>query len=370
MLNWTRRKKARRTRLKNNYDRLLERKAIFMKLKELADMLGAELTGPADIDILGAAGIHEAAEGQITFVTGKDRLGDLEHSRASAALVPPDTPAQHLPLLRVKNPRLAFAQTLTLFYVKPYETNGISEKAAIGANVVIGADPSIYPLAALADDVKIGDRVTVYPGVSIGRGSVVDDDSVIHANVSIGENIRIGKRVIIHSGSVLGSDGFGFVTDQGRHHKIPQVGGVIIEDDVEIGANCTIDRAMLGNTVIRKGTKLDNQVHVAHNVAIGEHCLIAAQCGIAGSSKLGNYVVFGGQVGVADHISVGDRVMAGGGSGIVRDVEAGRIVAGYFSMPIREWLKAQSLLPKLPELKKRILDLEKKIKELQASKSG
>lgn len=339
-----------------------------MKLKELADMLGAELTGPADVDILGAAGLHEAGEGQITFITGKNHLKDLEHSRASAALVPLDTPALHLPLLRLNNPRLAFARTLELFYVKPYQASGISEKAAIGANVVIGADPSIHPFVVLADDVKIGERVTLYPGVSIGRDSVVDDDSIIHANVSIGGNIRIGKRVIIHAGTVLGSDGFGFVTDNGRHHKVPQVGGVIIEDDVEIGGNCTIDRATLGNTLIKKGTKLDNQVHVAHNVTIGEHCLIAGQVGIAGSSTLGNSVMFGGQVGVADHITVGDRVMAGGGSGITRDVEAGQVVAGYYAMPIRDWLKAQSLLPKLPALKKRIDDLEKQINELRTEK--
>ncbi len=339
-----------------------------MKLKELADMLGAELTGPADVDILGAAGLHEAGEGQITFITGKNHLKDLEHSRASAALVPLDTPALHLPLLRLNNPRLAFARTLELFYVKPYQASGISEKAAIGANVVIGADPSIHPFVVLADDVKIGERVTLYPGVSIGRDSVVDDDSIIHANVSIGGNIRIGKRVIIHAGTVLGSDGFGFVTDNGRHHKIPQVGGVIIEDDVEIGGNCTIDRATLGNTLIKKGTKLDNQVHVAHNVTIGEHCLIAGQVGIAGSSTLGNSVMFGGQVGVADHITVGDRVMAGGGSGITRDVEAGQVIAGYYAMPIRDWLKVQSLLPKLPALKKRIDDLEKQINELRTEK--
>jgi UDP-3-O-[3-hydroxymyristoyl] glucosamine N-acyltransferase len=335
-----------------------------MKLKELADMLGAELTGPADIDIRGAAGVQEAREGQITFITGKNLIEDLERSQASAALVPLDTPALHLPLLRLKNPRLAFARTLELFYVKPYQASGISEKASVGANVVIGADPSIHPFVVLADDVKVGDRVTLYPGVAIGRGSVVHDDSIIHANVSIGENIRIGKRVIIHAGTVIGSDGFGFVTDNGRHHKIPQIGGVIIEDDVEIGANCTIDRATLGNTVIKNGTKLDNQVHVAHNVTIGEHCLLAAQIGIAGSSTLGNSVVFGGQVGVADHISIGDRVMAGGGSGIAKDLEAGQVVAGYYAMPIRDWLKVQVLLPKLPELKKTIEKLEKQIQEM------
>ena len=342
-----------------------------MKLKELADMLGAELTGPADVDIRGAAGVHEAREGQITFIDGKDRLKDLECSQASAALVPPDTPELHLPLLRLNNPRLAFAQVLELFYVKAYQASGISEKAAIGANVNIGADPSIHPFVVLADDVKVGERVALYPGVSIGRGSVVGDDSIIHANVSIRENIRIGKRVIIHSGTVLGSDGFGFVTDKGRHHKIPHVGGVIIEDDVEIGANCTIDRATLGNTVIKKGTKLDNQIQVAHNVTIGEHCLLVAKVGISGSCTLGNHVVLGGDVGVADHISIGDRVMVGAKSGIIRDVEAGQVMAGYYAMPIREWLKVQSLLPKLPELKKRIHDLENQVKGLQKnSKPG
>jgi len=339
-----------------------------MKLKELSDMLGAELSGPADVDIRGVAGLKEAEAGQITFLTGIKHLKDLERTRASAALVPLDTPALHLPLLRVNNPRLAFARTLELFYVKPYQASGISEKAAIGANVVIGADPSIHPFVVLADDVKIGDRVTLYPGVSLGMGSVVEDDSVIHANASIGASIRIGKRVIIHAGTVLGSDGFGFVTDSGQHHKIPQVGGVIIEDDVEIGANCTIDRATLGNTVIRKGTKIDNQSQVAHNVTIGEHCLLAAQAGIAGSSTIGNYVVFGGRVGLADHVSIGDRVMVGGGSGITQDVEAGQVIAGYYAMPIKDWLKVQALLPKLPALKKRIDSLERHINELLARK--
>jgi len=339
-----------------------------MKLKELADILGAELTGAADIEISGAAGVREATAGQITFITGTNYHKDLEHSKASAALVPVDTPAMPLPLLRVKNPRFAFARTLQLLYGKPYRTAGISEQAVIGGKACIGADASIHPFVVVADDARVGDRVTLHPGVSIGRGSVVEDDSLIHANVSIGENIKIGKRVIIHAGTVLGSDGFSFVTDGGVHHKIPHVGGVIIEDDVEIGANCSIDRAMLGNTIIRKGTKLDNQVHVAHNVTIGEHCLLAAQTGIAGSSTLGNYVVFGGQVGVADHKVVGDRVMAGGGSGITQDVAAGQVIAGYYAMPLKEWLKVQAVLPKLPELKKKIANLERQIQELKDKK--
>jgi UDP-3-O-[3-hydroxymyristoyl] glucosamine N-acyltransferase len=336
-----------------------------MKLKELADMLGAELSGPADVDIRGAAGVRDAGDGQITFIGDTKHLKDLELSRASAALVPPDTPALHLPLLRLKNPRLAFARTLSLFYVKPYQASGISEKAAIGANVVIGADPSIHPFVVLADDVKVGERVTVYPGVSIGRGSVVDDDSIIHANVSIGENVRIGKRVIIHAGTVLGSDGFGFVTDKGRHHKIPQVGGVIIEDDVEIGANCTIDRATLGSTVVKQGTKIDNLVHIAHNVTVGEHCILVTQVGISGSCTIGSWVVLGGQVGIADHVKIGDRVMVSAQSGIIKDIEPDQVVGGTYAMPQRDWLKVQAVLPKLPELKKLVTELEKQIKELK-----
>jgi UDP-3-O-[3-hydroxymyristoyl] glucosamine N-acyltransferase len=335
-----------------------------MKLKELANILGAKQTECFDLEIHGVAGVHEAEKGQITFIDGIDRLKDLEHSRASAALVPLETPAMHLPLLRLKNPRLAFAQTLKLFYVRPYQASGISDKAAIGANVIIGADPSIHAFAVLADDVKIGDRVTVYPGVSIGRGSVVDDDSIIYANVSIGENIRIGKRVIINSGAVLGRDGFGFVTDGGRHHKIPQVGGVIIEDDVEIGANSTIDRATLGNTIVKQGTKIDNLVHIAHNVTVGEHCILIAQVGISGSCSIGNWVVLGGQVGIADHVTIGDRAMASSQSGIIKDIEPAQVVGGTYAMPQRDWLKVQAVLPKLPELKKLVAELEKQVKEL------
>ncbi len=336
-----------------------------MKLKELADKLGAELAGPADIEIRGAAGIHEAGEGQITFVAGRKELKDLEHSRASAAIVPLDTPALSLPLLRLKNPRLAFARTLELFYVKPYQASGISDKAAIGAHVVIGADPSIHPFVVLADDVKIGERVTLYPGVSIGKGSVVDDDSVIHANASIRENVRIGKRVIVQSGAVIGGDGFGFVTDNGRHHKIPQVGGVIIEDDVEIGACSTIDRATLGNTIIKRGTKIDNLVQIAHNVVIGEHCILVSQVGISGSCTIGNWVALGGQTGIADHVTIGDRVLVSAASGVIKDIGPDQVVGGTYSMPQRDWLKVQSVLPKLPELKKLVAELGKQMNELK-----
>jgi UDP-3-O-[3-hydroxymyristoyl] glucosamine N-acyltransferase len=336
-----------------------------MKLKDLADKLNAVLEGPEDIEIIGAAGVNNAGAGFITFIAGKNNIKQLEHSGATAAFVPPDTPKMKLPLLRVKNPRLAFARAIGLLHVKPCQPSGISDKAVIGKRSVIGAEPSIHPFVVIADDAKIGNRVTLYPGVYIGKGSVVDDDCVIYPNVYIGYDVRVGKRVIIHAGAVIGSDGFGFVTDGGRHHKIPQVGGVIIGDDVEIGANSAIDRATLGNTVIKQGTKIDNLVQIAHNVTIGEHCLLIAQVGIAGSCTLGDFVVLAGQVGIADHISIGDRTMVSAQSGIVKDVEPGQTIGGYYTMPQKEWLKVQAILPKLPELRKQIANHEKQVQELR-----
>ncbi len=341
-----------------------------MKLRDLAAKLGAELSGAGDIEITGAARVREAGEGHITYITGEKYVNDLKNSRASAAIVPADAPAVNVPVLRVKNPELAFALTLELFYVKPYSPAGISDRAIIGRNAIIGSGPSVYPFAVVANDAKIGNRVTLYPGVYVGKGTVIGDDCVVYPNVSIREGVTIGSRVIIHSGTVIGSDGFRFVTEGGRHHKIPQVGGVVIEDDVEIGANCTIDRATLGNTLIKGGTKIDNLVHIAHNVTVGEHCLLAGQVGIAGSTTLGNYVVLAGQVGVADHVGIGDRVIAAAKSGIIKDIPQDQVVGGYYAMPQREWLKVQAVLPKLPELKNRIVELENQIKELQKKLSG
>lgn len=336
-----------------------------MELRILAERLNAQLNGPGDADIRGAAGLLDAVDGDITFLSDEKYASDMERSRASAVIIGRSMKVPGLPSLIVKNPRFAFAQALTILYGKPYVPGGISEKAVIGKDASIGSDTTIHPYAVIGAGATIGKRTLISSGVFIGAGAVVGDECVIHANVSIYEGVQLGHRVIIHAGTVIGSDGFGFVTEGGIHHKIPQIGGVLIEDDVELGANCTIDRAALGNTVIKRGTKLDNSVHVAHNVSIGEHCLIAAQVGVAGSATLGSYVVIGGQAGVADHVTVGDRVMIGGGSGITRDMEAGKIVAGYYAMPLRDWLKTQALLPKLPDMAKRISSMERHIQELE-----
>jgi UDP-3-O-[3-hydroxymyristoyl] glucosamine N-acyltransferase len=335
-----------------------------MKLNYLAEKLGAVLEGSGEIEIIGVTGLNEAGQGYITFAT-ENSFSQLEHTHASAAIVPLNAPKLSLPLLRVKNPKLAFARAIELFYVRPYQPTGIHERAIIGKNAVIGAEPSIHPYVVIADEVKIGDRVTLYPGVSIGKGTTIGDDAVIYSNVNIRENLQIGNRVIIHAGATIGSDGFGYVTEDGIHYKIPQVGSVIIGDDVEIGANSTIDRATLGNTVIKRGTKIDNLVQVAHNVTIGEHCFLIAQAGVAGSCTLGNYVVLAGQVGLNDHINIGDRAVVTAQSGVLKDVEPGQVMSGTFAMPQRDWLKVQANMRKLPELKKEVTDLRSQVQALR-----
>ncbi|MDA8099648.1 MAG: UDP-3-O-(3-hydroxymyristoyl)glucosamine N-acyltransferase [Nitrospiraceae bacterium] len=335
-----------------------------MKLKDLADRLKADLSGPGDMEITGVAGIAEALPGDITFLADPKRIKDLERTKASAVIVPRGVEGLAPATLTVRNPRLAFARALEVFYVKQAVPAGVSDRAVIGKNVTLGKDPTVHAGAVVGDDARIGDRVVLHPGVVIGTGVVIGDDCILYANVSIREGVRIGNRVILHAGAAIGGDGFGFVTDEGRHHKIPQVGGVIIEDDVEIGSNSCVDKATLGNTVIKQGTKIDNLVQVAHNVTIGEHSLLASQVGIAGSTTLGRYVVMGGQAGAGDHLTIGDQVMAGGRAAINSNIEPGKIVAGHYAMPLRDWLKIQAVLPKLPEMRRQIAALERRLADL------
>jgi UDP-3-O-[3-hydroxymyristoyl] glucosamine N-acyltransferase len=340
-----------------------------MRLSELAERVGGELAGRGDIDIRGVAGLQDARDGDITYLADEKHRKDLSACHAAAVIVPRGMSGLPIPSIAVRNPRYSFALATRMFHDRPYVSGGVSELAIIGRNVVLGAGPTIHPYAVVSEGAKLGDRVVLYPGVFVGEGTGIGDDTVVYPNVSIREGVTIGNRVIIHSGTVIGSDGFGFVTEGGLHHKIPQIGGVIIGDDVEIGANCTIDRAAMGNTVIGQGTKLDNLVHVAHNVTIGEHCLLAGQAGIAGSTVLGNYVAVGGRTAISDHLKIGDRVMIGGGSGVAHSVDPGQVIAGYPAVPVREWLKAQVVLPKLPELKRLVSQLLERIEALEKERS-
>ena len=335
-------------------------------LKELAEYLGGELQGDGELRISGVAGLDDAEECHISFLANQKYAAKVATTRAGAVLLPPGAESHGKSAIILANPYLGFAKLVTLFYVRPPEVKGIMPGAFVGAGGVMGADVTVYPGAFVGDGVTLGDRVTLFPGVAVYDGAVIGSDTVLHANVSIRERCRVGNRVIIHNGTVVGSDGFGYAPDGKGHYKIPQVGIVIIEDDVEIGANTTIDRAALGATIIRRGAKIDNLVQIAHNCVIGAHSIIVSQVGVSGSTKLGEFVTLGGQVGVAGHLEIGDRVMVGAKSGIHNDIPAGQVYSGYPAMPHKQWLKAAMAVPRVPEMRRTIMELEKRLKELEA----
>jgi UDP-3-O-[3-hydroxymyristoyl] glucosamine N-acyltransferase len=338
-----------------------------VKLKEIAALLNGEVIGPAerdDIEISGVSGINEAKEGDITFISAKKYIKDLPKCKASCVIVKEPIDSISITQLKVPNPYLAFAKLLEHFYVKPQKPIGISKDAIISDAVKIGIDVSIFPFSYISDNVLIGDRTFIYPFVFVGENTIIGEECIIYPNVVLRENVKISNRVIIHSGSVIGSDGFGYVFEEGKHHKIPQVGGVIVEDDVEIGSNVSIDRATTGNTIIGRGTKIDNLAQIAHNVKIGENSIIVAQVGIGGSTEIGNYVTLGGQVGVSDHVKIEPQTAIGAQSGVMGHVKKG-IYSGTPIIPHRDWLRAQAIFAKLPELNKKIKELEEKIRELE-----
>ena len=341
-----------------------------MKIKELAALLNGEIIGPPqadNIEITGVSGIKEAQEGDITFISAQRYVKDLSGCRASCVIVKEPIADIDITQLKVSNPCFTFAKLLEHFYVKLQKHIGISKDAIVSDKARIGKDVSILPLSYISDRVSVGDRTVIHPYVFIGDDTAVGEDCLIYPNVTLRENVKIGNRVIIHSGSVIGSDGFGYVFEKGRHYKIPQVGGVIIEDDVEIGSNVSIDRATTGNTIIGKCTKIDNLVQIAHNVKIGNNSIIIAQVGIGGSSEIGDFVTIAGQVGVSDHAKIESETMIGAQSGVMGHVTKG-VYSGTFAIPHRDWLKAQAIFTKLPELNKKIKELEEKIKDLERRK--
>ncbi len=291
------------------------------------------------------------------------------HAQVAALLIHRHQPDLAIPQIVVDNPMLAFARVAQRFFVQTPSPRGIADSVMQGVDVRIGSDPSIWPFVTLGDRVTIGNRVTLYPGVFVGSDSTIGDDCVLHPNVVVLEGCSLGARVIVHSGTVIGADGFGYVQHQGRHHKIPQLGDVVIEDDVELGANVTIDRATLGHTLIKQGTKVDNLVQIAHNVTVGEHCILVAQVGIAGSTTIGRYVMIGGQAGLADHLTIGDQVMIAAKSGVNRSIEANQIVGGIPAMPREKALRIQGGIFQLPETRETVRKLEERVTALERQAS-
>ena len=336
-----------------------------MKLRELSERLGCRLEGNGDLDILRVAGIQDAEPGDVTFLANPKYEKTLRLTRASAVILRDDAPAASCAMLRTREPYLAFARAVGLFAPSWRPAAGVHALAAVAADARLGADVAVGAFVAIAEGAVIGDRTVVFPNVTIGPDARIGRDCVIHSNVAIRERVTLGDRVILQNGVVVGGDGYGFVRrGDGTHEKIPQVATVVIEDDVELGANTTVDRPAVGETRIKAGAKIDNLVQIAHGVVIGRNALMAAQVGIAGSTEVGDDVIFGGQVGVGGHLTIGRGAVAVGQSGVTNSLDPGALVAGYPAIDNREWRKASVIFKRLPELKKRLEDLEARVAEL------
>jgi UDP-3-O-[3-hydroxymyristoyl] glucosamine N-acyltransferase len=345
-----------------------------LKLKDLAERLGCGLEGDGEIDIVRVAAIHEARPGDLTFVANGKYAPQLAATRASAVILgaaSASSDAAPCAVLRTSDPYSTFARALRFFVAPAAPEVGVHRLSAIAPDATIGAGVSIGAFVTIGAGASIGARTTVYPNVVIGAGASIGDDCILHSHVSIRERAVIGHRVTLHDGVVVGSDGYGFARQpDGTHLKIPQHADVVIEDDVEIGANCTIDRPAVGETRIGAGTKIDNLVHVAHGVTVGRRVLLAAQAGIAGSTVLEDDVVMAGQSGVSGHIRVGRGTKIGAKSAVLQSVDAGGFVTGHPAIEHQKWRKASVIFRHLPSFKKRVEKLEQRIAELEEQLPG
>ncbi|HAR96616.1 MAG TPA: UDP-3-O-(3-hydroxymyristoyl)glucosamine N-acyltransferase [Deltaproteobacteria bacterium] len=335
-----------------------------ISLGEIAARVGGDLYGDGNQSISGVSGIREAAEGEITFVVSPPFLKYVSTSRAAAFIVGKGVSKdlfQGKAFIAVENPATASLAVIELFRDQPPASRGTSSLAFVGDGAVISERALVFPQTYIGTGAVIEADAIIYPFVYIGNRVHIGEGSVLYPNVTVYNGVTIGKRVTVHAGSVLGSDGFGYVWNGAEHAKIPQIGTLIIEDDVEIGSNTSIDRASLNSTVIGKGTKIDNLVQVGHNVSIGSNSIIVSQVGIAGSTSIGRNVILGGQVGVRDHVVVGDNVRAAGGTGITKDVPASATISGLPHMDHREWLRLQTYLKKLPDLADRLKKVEEQL---------
>lgn len=330
----------------------------------VAKHLEGETIGDTQTQLMGFAPADRAQAGDLTFAENEEFFARAEQS-AAAAIIASGTLVSTTGkvVIRVANARIAFAKALALFFPEPVLSPGIHPSAVVATSAKV--DPSAYvgPNCVIGEKASIGSGVTLHGGNHIGAECQLATGCVLFPNVTLYPRTELGQRVRIHAGAVIGSDGFGYVQEAGRHLKVPQVGNVIVGDDVEIGANVTIDRGALGPTVIGKGTKIDNLVQIAHNVRIGEHCIVISQVGIAGSTKLGNYVILAGQAGVAGHLQIGDKVIVAGQSGVMNDIPSGQVVQGAPALPEKQTKRQILALRQLPELLRRVRKLEQQLEQ-------
>jgi UDP-3-O-[3-hydroxymyristoyl] glucosamine N-acyltransferase len=330
-------------------------------LAELARHVGGAAEGDGALELTGAAGLGEAGPGDVTFVDGPRRAAEAAASAAGAVIAPPGVALPGRSVVRAADPRRAFALALELFHPVRRPPPGIHPAAVVEPGAAVDPTATVSAFCYVGAGAAIGPRSVLHPFAFVGAGATLGADVVVHPMVTLREGVRLGDRVIVHAGAVLGSDGFSYVFDGAAHRKVPQVGTVEVGDDVEIGAGTTIDRATTGVTRIGRGTKIDNLVQVGHNVRIGEHAILVAQVGIGGSSTVGDGTVLAGQVGVADHIAIGPRAVVGAQAGVMGKVAAGEVVAGFGPQPRGAFLRSQAIYEHLPEMRRRLIDLEKRL---------
>lgn len=334
-------------------------------VKELADHVGGVVVGDENLEVTGAATLSEAGPGDVSFLANLKYEKDLATTGASVVVAGEAVSATDKTLIHCKDPYYGFMQIVVLLYGhREHEKVGVSPRASVDPTAVIGSNVDVHDFVVVSHDARIGDNTRIYPSCTIGPGTTIGRDCIIYPNVTIYDGCTIADRVTIHSGSVIGQDGFGYATHDGIHHKIPQIGGVVIEDDVEIGANCTIDRGTLGDTFIGKGCKFSNLIAIGHNTRIGPYSLLVAQVGIAGSVLVGHHCVFGGQVGVVGHIKIGDEVRIGAQAGVINDVADRQAIVGSPSMPITQAKRSLSLLKDLPDFRRKLRELDKSLRQL------
>lgn len=331
----------------------------------IADYLGAELVGDPEVTVSGLAPIERAVSGELTFLSDPKKAQFLESTKASALIVPKEVSVPGKILLRVENPYVAFARVQTLFHPGPRSTGAVSPLAHIDLHASLENKVTVGPFACIEAGARIGEGSIISPQVYIGKDVVIGQGCVLYPGVRIYAGCRLGDRVILHSGVVIGADGFGYAWDGKSQIKIPQVGKVVLGDDVEIGANTTVDRGTLEDTVIGNDVKIDNLVQIGHNVKVGDHSILVSQVGVAGSTKIGKGVILAGQVGVAGHIRIGDGVKVAAQSGIHKNVKDEEIISGSPTMPFKVWVKMVATLPRLPEMRRQIKHLEEKVKRLE-----
>lgn len=334
-------------------------------VEDLANLVEGTVCGDGSINIEEARSLDQGAEHAISFAIG-DYREFAKDSKAGALLVETKIEECDIPQIIVVNAKAAFAKLLEVFHPPVVFPEGIHETAIIGKNVTIGKNVKIGPYCVIYDNAIIGDNVTLHAYVYIGHNVRIGEGTTIYASSIVHENCILGKRVVLRASAVVGGEGFGFATENGKHTHIPQVGNVILEDDVEVGSCSCIDNATMGSTLVRRGTKIDNLVHLGHNVEIGEDCFLIAQVGIAGSTKCGNHVIFAGQTGCTGHITIGDNVTFAGKTGITGNVPSNGLYAGFPMRPHKEWLKLAAYESRLPDMVKQLKALEKEVAALQA----